>query len=227
MIDDETAVSAPTSKGVARRQTIIDAAAAIIHESGPASVTHRAVAKRAGCSLSATTYYFNGLDDLLYHAGLVNIRKWARRAERVAEQAEALQSRPDLDGCIELILAATLPSEGPYLGHYIQLISAGGTAPVGRAYREGRQQLNAAVDRLIATLGIPATAEVIIGVVDGAAVTALSEQRDVRQTAASLLRRLALQSAILPQRPQEQTDPELVRVELRRQVPLPPSLAHT
>ena len=57
--------AATTVKGEARRQAIIEAAAALIRESGPSAVSHRAVAQRARCSLSATTYYFNGLDDLL------------------------------------------------------------------------------------------------------------------------------------------------------------------
>ena len=53
-------------------------------------MSHRAVARRAGCSLSATTYYFKGLDDLLYQAGLINIAIWASRAEHVADKVEAL-----------------------------------------------------------------------------------------------------------------------------------------
>ena len=78
-----------TPRGEDRRQAIIDAAAAIIRESGPSGVSHRSVAKRAGCSLSATTYYFDGLEDLLHQAGLVNIGLWASRAERVADRIEA------------------------------------------------------------------------------------------------------------------------------------------
>lgn len=55
-----------TQRGEDRRQAIIDAAAAIIRESGPSAISHRSVAKRAGCSLSATTYFFDGLEDLLH-----------------------------------------------------------------------------------------------------------------------------------------------------------------
>ncbi|WP_366180860.1 TetR family transcriptional regulator [Actinomyces timonensis] len=139
---------ASTAKGEARKQAIIDAAAAIIRESGPKEVTHRAVAQRAGCSLSATTYYFDGLDDLLHQAGLLNISLWAARAERVADAVEALEERSGLDERIEYLLRATLPEIGPYLGHYLQLISAGASAPVGSAYREGRQRLNAAISRI-------------------------------------------------------------------------------
>lgn len=177
----------PTSRGEGRRQTIIEAAAAIIREEGPAEVSHRAVARRAGCSLSATTYYFKGLDDLLYQAGLINIAIWASRAEHVADKVEALEQIPPLSGRLDLVLQATLPPEGPYLGHYIQLISAGAVAPVEQAYHQGRQRLNAAVGRLLERLGAVVDPNLVIAVVDGAAVTALSEGRDVHATAADLL----------------------------------------
>ncbi len=150
-------------------------------------MTHRGVARRAGCSLSATTYYFTGLDDLLYEAGRVNINIWAQRAEAVADKVEALETTASTQEAVRLLLSATLPPHGPYMGHYIQLLSAGDFAPVGRAYREGRQRLNTAMTRVVKGLGVPMSAEMVIAIVDGAAVTALSERRDVRKTAASLL----------------------------------------
>ena len=74
----EVSVSDPTespatSKGQRRRQEIVEGAAQILLEHGPQGVSHRAVAQRVGCSLSATTYYFSGLDELLSEAGRVNI----------------------------------------------------------------------------------------------------------------------------------------------------------
>ena len=53
------------ARGVARRDAIVRAAADLILQEGPASVTHRAVASRADVPLAATTYYFTGLDDLI------------------------------------------------------------------------------------------------------------------------------------------------------------------
>ena len=129
-----------TPRGEDRRQAIIDAAAAIIRESGPSGVSHRSVAKRAGCSLSATTYYFDGLEDLLHQAGLVNIGLWASRAERVADRVEAFKGVPDLSQRVRFILQATLPAHSGYFGHYLQLISASQAAPVKQAYRQGRQR---------------------------------------------------------------------------------------
>ena len=157
-----------TPRGEDRRQAIIDAAAAIIRESGPSGVSHRSVAKRAGCSLSATTYYFDGLEDLLHQAGLVNIGLWASRAERVADRVEAFKGVPDLSQRVRFILQATLPAHSGYFGHYLQLISASQAAPVKQAYRQGRQRLNVALRRVLRQLDSPLEPEMVIAIADGA-----------------------------------------------------------
>ena len=181
------AESRVTPRGEDRRQAIIDAAAAIIRESGPSAISHRSVAKRAGCSLSATTYYFDGLEDLLHQAGLVNIGMWASRAEQVADRVEAFKGVPNLSQRVRFILQATLPAHGSYFGHYLQLISASQASPVKQAYRQGRQRLNVALRRVLRQLDSPLEPEMVIAVVDGAAVTALSEGWNVKSTAAGLL----------------------------------------
>lgn len=48
----------------ARRQAIVEAAAALITEAGVVDLTHRKVAARAGVPLGATTYYFASLEEL-------------------------------------------------------------------------------------------------------------------------------------------------------------------
>lgn len=48
-----------------RRQDILDAAMRIVVRDGLRGVRHRAVAAEAGVPLSATTYYFKDIDDLL------------------------------------------------------------------------------------------------------------------------------------------------------------------
>ncbi|WP_051259358.1 TetR/AcrR family transcriptional regulator [Schaalia suimastitidis] len=180
-----------TPRGDERRQKIIEATAALVRELGPSAVTHRAVASRAGCSLSATTYYFSSLEDLLHQAGRVNISRWASRAERVAERVEEETGRLDVDDRIEHLLDATLPKDETMIGHYGQLISAGASDPVSRAYRTGRSRLNTAVGRVLTHLGVALPADLVIAVVDGAAVSALSEGLDVRETARKLLLMLA------------------------------------
>ena len=206
------AESRVTPRGEDRRQAIIDAAAAIIRESGPSAISHRSVAKRAGCSLSATTYYFDGLEDLLHQAGLVNIGMWASRAEQVADRVEAFKGVPNLSQRVRFILQATLPAHGSYFGHYLQLISASQASPVKQAYRQGRQRLNVALRRVLRQLDSPLEPEMVIAVVDGAAVTALSEGWNVKSTAARLLTDLISLAHGMPpfQGPGAAVDPTVV-----------------
>lgn len=184
----ESAALPTTSKGQRRRHDIVEGAAAILREQGPSGVTHRAVAERVGCSLSATTYYFSGLDDLLASAGRLNISRWAGRAEQVAEDSEGQPPPTSIEAKIDMVLAATLPRDEALWGHYHQLTAAASSPPVSRAYRTGRDRLNAAVTRVLRRAGCDRSAALIIAVVDGAAVSALSEGRDVQETASGLLR---------------------------------------
>lgn len=57
-----------TPRGVARREAILQAAVELIGEQGPDALTHRAVAERAGVSLSATTYWFSSKDEIFRQA---------------------------------------------------------------------------------------------------------------------------------------------------------------
>ncbi|PID98557.1 MAG: TetR family transcriptional regulator [Actinomycetales bacterium] len=179
-----------TVKGQRRRRDLIEAAAELLREGGPTNVSMRNVAKRVGSSLSATTYYFKSADELLEEAGRLNIGLWAERAERVADEAEAGEPPATLEEAMELVLRATLPKRAPLLGHYSQLIAAGTSEPVTRAYNTGRNRLNLAVARVLKVSKIEFPAELVISVVDGAAVSALSEGRDVHQTARKYLQEL-------------------------------------
>lgn len=197
----QAGISPNTSKGQRRRQQIIEAAASILRENGPGSVTHRAVALRAGCSLSAMTYYFSGLDVVLAEAGRVNIARWATRAERAADSAERNSVPDTCAGAVDLVLAATLPADEDLLGHYQQLVAAGESPPVRRAYRAGRGRLNDAVTRVLRRVGWPWPTQLVMAVVDGACVSALSEGRDVREVAASALFQLTEAGTVPPPGP--------------------------
>lgn len=176
-----------TPKGRARRREIVEAAAAILRESGPAGVTHRAVARRAGCSLSAMTYYFDGLDELHAEAGAVTIERWARRAERVAERVERIDGELSREAAVEAVFAAMDPDDEPLLPHYLQLVAAGSSEPVRAAYHAGRGRLDAAVQRILTRVGSEASPALVVAVVDGAAVTAISEGVPLRPYVVGLL----------------------------------------
>ena len=51
-----------------RRAALVQAAAELASEVGAGSVTHRAVAARAGVPLSTTSYFFSSIDELVTEA---------------------------------------------------------------------------------------------------------------------------------------------------------------
>ena len=197
----EQDLTAYRSRGRQRRQDIIEAAAEILREVGPAGVSHRTVAARAGCSLSATTYYFTGLDELLVEAGKVNIEGWAQRAERVASEIAVLAPPQTLDAAVTAILRACLPSSGVLETHYLQLVASASSVSVTTAYRDGRAWLDTAVSTVLRVVGADLSAQLAIAVVDGAAVAALSEGRGVRETARERLTEILISKNWIPPAP--------------------------
>lgn len=81
-----------------RRQAILDAAMRIVVRDGVRGVRHRAVAAEAGVPLSATTYYFKDIEDLLADS-------FARYVERsAAHMAKLWASSEEM---LRQLLAAT------------------------------------------------------------------------------------------------------------------------
>lgn len=216
-------------RGAARRDAIVEAAAALVVEAGPSTLTHRTIAQRADVPLAATTYYFASLDDLVGAAGTRLAERWAVHADAVlaavtaevtagvsAEVATGASSdvtavvtvAAGRSGVAEVLsverrcavlVDAVLPAGGPLAvrGHYEHLVSAGRDDTLAAAYAAGRAGLDEAVTQIVGLLDIPVGPEIVVAVVDGAAVSALSEGGDVRVHAELLLRRtlLALQPA--------------------------------
>ena len=82
-----SAVHRPQSEIV--RAAIIEATIRLIGREGVDGVTHRAVARDAGVSLSSTTYHFASRDEIvseaLRHVADLEIERIARDAETLAE----------------------------------------------------------------------------------------------------------------------------------------------
>ncbi|MCS7476966.1 TetR/AcrR family transcriptional regulator [Umezawaea endophytica] len=53
-----------TTRGAARRTALLDAAIAVVAESGSGSLTHRTVASTAKASLASVSYHFSSIEDL-------------------------------------------------------------------------------------------------------------------------------------------------------------------
>src|SRR5659263_648132 len=81
----------------------------------------------------------------------------------------------------------TPPRDEPLENHYMQLLAAASADPIALSYHAGRKRLDDALGRVLRRTGCRLPPELVIAVVDGAAVTAISEKRDVRQTAHELL----------------------------------------
>lgn len=172
-------------RGQRRRAELVEAAGSLILEQGPAQVTHRRVAARAGASLSATTYYFRDLEELRGEGARLIAELWAEQAEWAAESAE--EGTVDREEALGLVCDALLPPPAGVRGHYEQLAGAGRSPAVAAAYRAGRERIGAAVGRVLAAAGSACEPEVALAVVDGAVLAALSEGRDPRAEAQRLL----------------------------------------
>lgn len=83
-----------------RRQAILDASMRIITREGVRSVRHRAVAQEAGVPLSATTYYFKDINDLITDTFALFIERnaaylsefWRQIEEELKDKASAFRS---------------------------------------------------------------------------------------------------------------------------------------
>jgi len=179
-----------TAKGDRRRDQLARAAADLVREDGPSALSHRAVAARAGVSLSATTYYYSGLDALAAAAGAALVDDWVAHAEAVLRGVAAATA--PRDAAEEVVDAVLPPGDDAVLrAHYEQLVTAGRVPALAAALGEGRARLDDVLGRLLAALR-PGAADrpgpaVVLALVDGAVVAALSEGRDVRASARDLL----------------------------------------
>ncbi|CAM3916813.1 TetR family transcriptional regulator [Pseudomonas wadenswilerensis] len=73
-----------------RRQQILDAAMRIVVRDGVRGVRHRAVAAEAGVPLSATTYYFKDIEDLLTDTFAQYVERSAAYMAKLWENTEVL-----------------------------------------------------------------------------------------------------------------------------------------
>lgn len=178
------------ARGRQKRQKIIEVAAQLLREEGPESVTHRSVASRAGVSLSATTYYFSGLDELLEEAARLNIHIWAQRARHTWNDIVVKPPPHTVEEMAQILIRACLPKGISLINHYRQLLAAETSHVVQKAYRAGRIELDDALTNILEHIGVDISAQAVIAIVDGAAVAAISEGHDIRQTAMRLLTQL-------------------------------------
>ena len=178
-----------TMKAQLTRASLVVAAAAILREDGPSSVTYRWVAQKAGAASSSVGYYFESIDALLREAADFNMRLWSQRAEKAAQDAEALSAEECRKRLEELLLQACLPEDFTKpAAHYEQLMTASESSVVTAAYRRGRLRLDGAIERILEHAGYGGfNPRMVVALVDGAAVQGISEGYTVREVAKNLL----------------------------------------
>jgi DNA-binding transcriptional regulator YbjK len=100
-IPRQTPAGAPAGPPEGRRALILEATLRLIAEGGVDSVTHRRVAKAAGVSLSATTYYFDSREHLLREA----FRHWIERAKAQQSRLGEAFRDPGADRIADFLVA--------------------------------------------------------------------------------------------------------------------------
>ena len=168
-------------RGRERRAAVVRAAAEIAAEAGFAAVSHRSVAQRAGVPLGSTTYYFSSLDELLGAVAGAMVDECLDRGSAVVSAAQPGTYSPK--EAAALVTEAVLPGDERILGYYEPLLSAARHPAVASALGQARPRLMAMVSRALDTTGYAGrvSADLVLAVVDGAALSALSEGRpDVR-----------------------------------------------
>jgi len=207
MAPEDASARKTSARGLRRRQLLLEAAGELLMEHGFAAVSHRAVAQHAELPLSATTYYFRSLDELLEGAvrqladgwladagavvtdlppQLVDPRAMAEALVRVAALGPAGETATDSRTLLSLydryLEAARHPRMRPVVAEYDDRIEAL-LADVLRR-RAGSPD---------ATAGeIRRTARLVLAVIDGALLRALAEGHPVATATTAVEQLLAL-----------------------------------
>jgi DNA-binding transcriptional regulator YbjK len=173
-----------------RRDALLRATIELLGESGAKSVTHRAVAERAGVPLASTTYYFRSVQQLIEEALKLHV------AERVAELqglaavalgAAGASAQDIAERLAELLAAAPRPI---LVAQYQLYLEAGRNPALQPAVAEALAAFEGLAAGVLAALGArepEATAEAFVALLDGFALHRLARPRDPAREAAALV----------------------------------------
>ncbi len=102
-------------RGVASRQSILDAASGLIADVGVGALTHRAVAEAAGLPLARVTYHFPKVDDLMLAAAQRYLRDFDDRLRAGAAVALA-GDRPVVEVVTDVLHGLVTDGAREFLG---------------------------------------------------------------------------------------------------------------
>jgi len=172
-----------------RREALLRATIELLGESGAKSVTHRAVAERAGLPLASTTYYFRSVHQLIEEALKLHV------AERVAElegmaamalSASGTSAQDIAERLAEVLAAAPTPI---LVAQYQMYLEAGRNPALQPAVSEALAAFERLAAAVLAALGArepEAAAEAFVALLDGFALHRVARHRDPSQEAAAL-----------------------------------------
>ena len=189
--------AAVTPKGVRRQYALVSAAAELLCEGGFDAVRHRAVARRAGLPLAATTYYFSSLDDLIVkaveHVGALEAQQLRERVAGLSRRRRGAEATVD-------VLVDLLVGDDPVVGdnpetqaseqlisRYERYIACARQPALREVQRRILQQRTDAVVKAVERSGRSVRAELVpalVCAVDGAVVAALVDDGDGPRSAA-------------------------------------------
>jgi DNA-binding transcriptional regulator YbjK len=172
-----------------RREALLRAAIELLGETGARSVTHRAVAERAGLPLASTTYYFRSVHELVEEALKLHV------AERVAELRGLAELALGVDGAsaadiaerlAEVLVAAPTPI---LVAQYQMYLEAGRNPALQPAVAEALSAFEGLAAGVLGALGArrpEEAAEAFVALLDGFALHRLARPRDAEREAAAL-----------------------------------------
>jgi DNA-binding transcriptional regulator YbjK len=184
----------------ARREALLRAAIELLGETGVRSVTHRAVAERAGVPLASTTYYFRSVRELVEEALKLHV------AERVAELESLVgvalhASGASVTQLAERMAAVLVAAPTPTLvAQYQMYLEAGRNPALQPAATEALGAFEGLITRVLTALGArepQAAAEAFFALFDGFALHRLARPRDPETEAAALF--VAMRALFLEQ----------------------------
>ncbi len=189
--------AAVTPKGVRRQYALVSAAAELLCEGGFDAVRHRAVARRAGLPLAATTYYFSSLDDLIVkaveHVGTLEAQQLRERVAGLSRRRRAAEATVDV--LVDLLVgdeacdgdqSDTQVSE-QLISRYERYIACARQPALREVQRRILRQRTDAVVKVVERSGRSVRAELVpalVCAVDGAVVASLVDDTNGPRSAA-------------------------------------------
>lgn len=184
-----------------KRDRILDAVLELVAERGLAGVSHRAVAERAGVTLSATSYYFESKAELERAAIEAHYQRRLEDYAAIADAVTAAEASPEalIEAAVELFTAS---DTSMLLGHFEVYVNAARRPDlrilIGTTFDAMRELLT----RALAPLDLPdvaAAVTAVTAIIEGIELRRLAEgidgREELRQSLRLLLRGLLADSA--------------------------------